>query len=79
MRAETPAESLELVDLSDPGNPRMVESFSGVTSILTDDARDLIYIANNEGLWILKRQPEKPASRPCTSGDEMAPMPQCGQ
>jgi hypothetical protein len=79
MRAETPAESLELVDMSDPGNPRAVQSFSGVTSILADDARHLLYIANNEGLWIVKRQPKKPASRPCTSGDEMAPMPQCGQ
>jgi LVIVD repeat len=79
MRAEAPTESLELVDLSDPANPRTIQSFSGVTSVLMDDARDLIYVTNGEGLWILKRQLEKPVSRPCTSGDWMAPMPQCGQ
>ncbi|MGA9998523.1 MAG: hypothetical protein WBQ04_00225 [Candidatus Acidiferrales bacterium] len=79
MRPEPPPESLELVDLSDPANPRTIKSFSGVTSVLTDDARNLIYITNGEGLWILKRQPEKQALRPCTSGDAEAPMPNCGQ
>jgi len=77
-RAEAPTESLELVDLSDPGNPRTIQSFSGVTSVLTDNARDLIYIANSDGLWILKRQPEKVPVRPCTSSDFSAPMPNCG-
>jgi hypothetical protein len=79
MRPEPTAESLELVDLSDPANPRTIKSFSGVTSVLTDDARNLIYITNGEGLWILKRPPEKAAFRPCTSGDAEAPMPSCGQ
>jgi LVIVD repeat len=79
MRPEPPPESLELVDLSDPANPRTIKSFSGVTSVLADDARNLIYITNGEGLWILKHQPEKPALRACTSGDAEAPMPNCGQ
>ena len=79
MRPETPTESIQLVDLSDPANPRTIKSFFGVTSVLTDDARNLIYITNGEGLWILKRQPEKAAFRPCTSGDAEAPMPSCGQ
>jgi LVIVD repeat len=79
VRPETPTESLELVDLSDPANPQKIKSFSCVTSVLTDDARNLIYITNGEGLWILQRQPEKPAFRPCTSGDAEAAMPNCGQ
>jgi len=59
--AASPTESVRLLDLSDPANPRTLQSFSGVTSVLADDARNLIYIANNEGLWILRRAQEQSA------------------
>ena len=49
-----PTESVRLLDLSDPKNPRTLQTFQGVTSVLADDGRSLIYIANNEGLWILR-------------------------
>jgi hypothetical protein len=52
------SETLKVLDLSDPANPRTILTFSGVTSTLTDDARNLVYITNSEGLWILKHQPE---------------------
>jgi hypothetical protein len=51
-------QTLHVLDLSDPANPRTVLSFPGVTSTLADDPRNLVYITNSEGLWILKHQPE---------------------
>lgn len=46
--------TVKVLDLSDPANPRTVLSFSGVTSTLDDDAHNLVYITNGEGLWILR-------------------------
>jgi len=64
------------MDLSDDKNPRTVRTFSGVTSILPDDARKLVFIANNEGLTVLSD--EQPYHRPsCTSGDWMKADPEC--
>jgi len=56
-----PTQSVRVLDLRDPANPRALQSFSGVTSILEDDGRNLIYIANNEGLWVLRLKQEQPA------------------
>lgn len=55
-----PTQSVRVLDLSDPTNPRTLQSFSGVTGILADDGRNLIYITNNEGLWILRYRQERP-------------------
>jgi hypothetical protein len=54
-------ETLNVLDLNDPANPRTILTLSGVTSTLADDAHNLIYITNNDGLWILKVQPEQAA------------------
>lgn len=75
--AEPSSETIELLDLSDPANPRTVQSFTGVTSVLTDEARRLIYTTNSDGLWIVKRRPQKFTLPPCTSGDFSAAMPTC--
>jgi hypothetical protein len=75
--AEAAPETIELLDLSDPTNPRTVQSFSGVTSILTDEGRRLIFITNADGLWVLRGRPEKVAPHPCTSDDAIAAMPSC--
>jgi len=56
-----PTQSVRVLDLSDPANPRALQSFSGVTSVLEDDVRNLIYITNNEGLWVLRHKQEQPA------------------
>jgi hypothetical protein len=48
-----PPQSLRLLDLSDPANRRTLQTFEGVSSLLLDDGRNLIYITNGEGLWIL--------------------------
>ncbi|HJY85523.1 MAG TPA: hypothetical protein VKE24_01685 [Candidatus Acidoferrales bacterium] len=53
-------QSVKVLDLTDPANPQTLQSFPGVTSMVADEGRDLIYITNSEGLWILKQkqQPE---------------------
>ena len=56
-----PTEFVGLLDLSDPANPQQLYGFTGVTSIVTDDGRNLIYITNSEGLWILRHKQEQPA------------------
>jgi len=67
---------VNLMDLSDPKNPRTVQSFSGVTSILPDDTRKLVFIASDNGLTVLSD--EQPYHRPlCTSEDWMKADPEC--
>ena len=68
-----PTQSLTVLDLSDPANPRTLQSFSGVTSVLADDARNLIYITDNEGLWILRHKQEQPAHKQWEAEDPYNP------
>ena len=78
--AISPTETLNVLDLSDPANPRTILTFSGVTSTLADDARNLVYVTNSEGLWILKHQPEQStfsADRSCTSEDASNDVASC--
>jgi len=49
-------ESVRVLDVSDPAHPRTVQTFSGVTSVLPDTGRNLIYVANSQGIWILSHQ-----------------------
>jgi hypothetical protein len=44
---------VKLLDLSDPSRPRTLKTFAGVTSVFLDDRRNMIYLANHDGLWIL--------------------------
>jgi hypothetical protein len=67
---------VNVMDLSDPKHPRTVQTFNGVTSILPDDTRQLVFIANNEGLTVLSHK--QPYIRPlCTSEDAMKSDPEC--
>jgi hypothetical protein len=73
-------ETLKVLDLSDPANPRTVLTFSGVTSTLADDARSLVYLTNSEGLWILKHQSEQempPDTHACSSEDASNDVASC--
>lgn len=64
-------ETVQVVDLSDPANPRAILSFSGVTSVLDDEARKLVYITNDGGLWILRNNQALAAAakHACNSDD----------
>lgn len=71
-----PTESIRVLDLSDPKNPRTLQTFDGVTSVLAEDARGLIYIANGQGVWILqhKRKHELP---PCDTSASFSAIADC--
>lgn len=74
------AETLTVMDLSDAANPRTILSFSGVTSSLVDEAHNLVFITNSEGLWILKHQPEQaiaPETRGCLTADAFNEFANC--
>jgi hypothetical protein len=76
----SPTETVKVLDLSDPANPRTILTFSGVTSTIADDERNLVYITNSEGLWILKHQPEQgttAATRECSSDDASNDVASC--
>ncbi|HEY6301865.1 MAG TPA: hypothetical protein VIX14_02255 [Terriglobales bacterium] len=75
-----PTETVRVLDLSDPRNPKTLETFNKVTSILPDGSHGLIYLTNNEGLWILRYNrpaPLEPAKKkpPCDSETTIQAMP----
>lgn len=79
-----PTQTVRILDLSDPRKPQVLEEFNGVTSVLPDGNHGLIYLTNNEGLWVLKYdrgpglEPTK-HKKPCTSESEIQAMPpDCG-
>ena len=75
-----PTETVRVLDLSDPRNPKTLETFNKVTSLLPDGGHGLIYLTNNEGLWILRyNRPLRlePAKKkpPCDSESAIMAMP----
>ena len=75
-----PTETVRVLDLSDPRNPKTLETFNKVTSLLPDGGHGLIYLTNNEGLWILRYSHPallEPAKKkpPCDSESEIMAMP----
>ena len=70
-------ESVRVLDLSDPTNPKTLQTFDGVTSVLADDGRRLIYITNGEGLWILAHKRVRPALPLCDSESVFSPIADC--
>ena len=74
-------ESIRVLDLSDPKNPKTLQTFDGVTKVLAEDERNLIYITNGEGLWILRHNPnrasEKRSLPPCDSESVFSPVVDC--
>jgi hypothetical protein len=70
------AESVRVIDVSDPTHPRTVQNFDGVTSILLDSVQNLLYLANGDGVWVLSHQ-HVIRSYECSSSDAIAPLPNC--
>jgi hypothetical protein len=52
--------SVTILNMTDQANPKPVQTFSGVTSVVADDVHGLIYLSNGEGLWVVqvKQAPE---------------------
>jgi hypothetical protein len=78
-----PTETVRVLDLTDPKNPKTLQEFTGVTSFLPDGNHGLIYLTNNQGLWVLRyyRPPLlEPAKKkpPCSSEAPLeAAPPEC--
>jgi hypothetical protein len=75
-----PTETVRLLDLSDPRNPKTLETFNKVTSLLPDGHHGLIFLTNDQGLWVLRYNrpaPLEPAKKkpPCDSESEIMAMP----
>jgi hypothetical protein len=75
-----PTETVRVLDLSDPKNPKTLQEFTGVTSLLPDGNHGLIYLTNGQGLWVLRyyRPPLlEPARKkpPCDSESQIMAMP----
>jgi hypothetical protein len=78
-KSHAPTESVSIMDTSDPANPKTVQTFKGVTSLLQDSPRGLIFLTNNDGLWILQQTVARmrPARKkpPCGSESAIQAMP----
>jgi hypothetical protein len=57
--SSSPKETVLILDINDATSPRVLETFSGVTSVLNDAIHNLVYITNGDGLWILRHQPDR--------------------
>jgi len=51
--AQSSPQTMRLMDLSDPQNPKVTREFTGITAMYRDDRRGLIFLANGDGIWIL--------------------------
>lgn len=65
------AREVQILDVSNPAQPKDVRTFQDVTSIVSDDARGLVFLANAQGIWIVSRQ-KYPRSHMCSSSDAIS-------
>ena len=49
--------SVTVMNLADAAHPKVVRQFDNVSGFLKDQARGLIYVVNDDGLWILHAAP----------------------
>ena len=71
-----PKETVNLVDLSDPKNPKTVKTFKGVTAVYPENGRKLVYLVNDEGLWVVSHGMTHPLPL-CNSESALTPEPDC--
>jgi hypothetical protein len=64
-------QTVKVLDVSDPAHPRAVQIFHGVTSVVTNNARGLVYVANGDGIWVLSHQ-RYLRRHPCSSSDAIS-------
>lgn len=74
------SETLNVLDVTDLKHPQILQTFYGVTSALPDAARNLIFVANGDGLWIVRHRVGQGAyamRHLCTSEAALTPDPDC--
>lgn len=74
-----PMQTLNLLDVSDPANPKIIQTFTGVTTMMVDEGHELVYIVNTEGLWILRCKQEQAESNVfgCPADGSLSTEPNC--
>lgn len=78
---DNPTQTVNILDMADPTHPKVVQTFKHVTSILQDPGRGLIFLANNQGLWILNYpkpgifETKPKPMKPCNSESAIQAMP----
>jgi len=79
IRSVPSTETVRLLDVSDPAHPTTLQTFKNVSGMLAEGGRGIIYLTNDEGLWVLKhnRQLLAPAAKkqPCDSYTAIQAMP----
>jgi hypothetical protein len=78
--AEQPAalstDTVELLNLANPKDVKVLQTFKGVSAFTRDDGRKLVYLVNSEGLWIVSHHMTHPLPL-CTSEAALNPEPDC--
>jgi hypothetical protein len=54
--SQSAAQTIRIMDFSDPRNPKVAREFTGVTAVSRDDHRGLVFIAASDGIWILEQR-----------------------
>ena len=77
--SSSPTQTVKILDLSDPSHPKTLQTFQNVSGMVGDAGRGILYLANDDGLWVLKHErhlmnPEK-QKKPCDSYSAIAAMP----
>jgi len=79
IRSVPSTETVRLLDVSDPAHPTTLQTFKNVSGMLAEGGRGIIYLTNDEGLWVLKHNRQllvpEAKKRPCNSEDSLAAMP----
>jgi hypothetical protein len=47
---------IRIVNLADPAHPTVAREFKGVTAVGRDSQRGLVFLANHDGVWILRQR-----------------------
>ncbi len=74
--AAIPTDTVQLLNLANPQDVKVLKTFKGVTAFTPDDGRKLLYLVNSEGLWIVSHHMTHPLPM-CNSESALNPLPDC--
>jgi hypothetical protein len=74
--APIPTDTVQLLNLANPKDVKVLKTFKGVSAFTSDDGRKLVYLVNAEGLWIVSHHMTHPLPL-CNSASALTPMPNC--
>lgn len=71
-----PTDTVQLLNLANPKDVKVLKTFKGVTAFAPDDGRKLVYLVNAEGLWVVSHHMTRPLPL-CNSASALNPIPNC--